>query len=99
MDGPMAVKMGMELQRFVWKYLLMFYYVNVFQEMYEKLRNEFEKVQQLYSEALDKMSALQIELEIQNGTCSECKSLKDKRQIDGSTGNVNRNIIKKKRKI
>lgn len=56
--------------------------------MYEKLRNEFEKIQQLYSEALDKISALQIELEIQNGTCSQCKSLKEKRQHGGSSTTV-----------
>lgn len=42
--------------------------------MYDKLRNEFEKLQQLYSDSLDKMSALQIELEIQNITCAKCKT-------------------------
>lgn len=51
--------------------------------MYDKLRSEFERVQQSYSDSLDKISALQIELEIQNGTCSQCKSRKDKDVMHG----------------
>lgn len=51
--------------------------------MYDKLRSEFERVQQSFSDSLDKISALQIELEIQNGTCSQCKSRKDKDVMPG----------------
>lgn len=51
--------------------------------MYDKLRNEFEKLQQLYSDALDKMSALQIELEIQNITCANCKARMEKNDQNG----------------
>lgn len=52
--------------------------------MYDKLRNEFEKLQQLYSDSLDKMSALQIEFEIQNITCANCKARVEKN--DGNNG-------------
>lgn len=43
-------------------------------DAYDKLRVECGKVQHLYSEALDKISALQIELEIQTGQCVHCKN-------------------------
>lgn len=56
--------------------------------MYDKLRSEFERVQQSYSDSLDKISALQIELEIQNGTCSQCKSRKDKDVMQGMVSYV-----------
>lgn len=47
----------------------------VVKEIYEKMRTDLEQVQQSYSEALDKISSLQIELDIQRRTCSACKSM------------------------
>lgn len=41
---------------------------------YEKLRTDYGKMQKLYSESLDKISALKIELEIQTGQCEHCKN-------------------------
>lgn len=66
--------------------------------MYEKLRNEFEKLQQLYSESLDKMSALQIELEIQNITCANCKARIEKRDQIG-IGNASADLFKELQSI
>lgn len=43
-------------------------------DAYEKLRTECGKIQNSYSEALDKISALKIELEIQTGQCANCKN-------------------------
>ena len=58
------------------------------QELYEKLRTEFEKVQQSYSDALDKISSLQIELEIQVSICSKCKVQIEKSKASGSSEEV-----------
>lgn len=44
-------------------------------DAYEKMRAECGRIQNLYSEALDKISALKIELEIQTGQCVHCKNL------------------------
>lgn len=39
-----------------------------------KLRQELDKIQQSYSEALDKVSKLQIELDMHSGLCKNCKN-------------------------
>lgn len=52
----------------IYKFLSLFFsFVHRCQDIYANLRVDFERVQHAYSEALDRISALQIELEIQNG--------------------------------
>lgn len=43
-------------------------------DAYDKMRSECGKIQNLYSDALDKISALKIELDIQTGQCVHCKN-------------------------
>lgn len=60
----------------------------VVKEIYEKMRCDLERVQQSYSESLDKISALQIELDIQRGICSQCKTLMEKSSASASASNM-----------
>lgn len=61
----------------------------VVKEIYEKMRCDLERVQQSYSESLDKISALQIELDIQRGICNQCKTLIEKQSaVSTSASNL-----------
>lgn len=49
------------------------------------MRLELEKVQHSYTEALDRISALQIELEIQSMSCATCKTRLESRSVRSDT--------------
>lgn len=69
------IKIRTKLQ-FVFNFLIFF------KENYDKIRVEFEKIKQSYSKSLEKISALEIELEIQNVTCTKCKNKIERDQYD-----------------
>ncbi|XP_063698238.1 centrosomal protein Cep290 [Culicoides brevitarsis] len=41
-------------------------------EMYENLQSEFHKMQKAYNELTEKLTSMQVELQLQTGTCSNC---------------------------
>lgn len=41
-------------------------------EMYETLQTEFNKMQKSYTQLTEKLSSMQIELQLQTGMCSQC---------------------------
>lgn len=41
-------------------------------EMYENLQSEFHKMQKAYAELTEKLSSMQVELQLQAGHCSQC---------------------------
>ncbi|XP_037043635.1 centrosomal protein cep290, partial [Bradysia coprophila] len=62
-----------------------------------KLRQELDKIQQSYSEALDKVSTLQIELDMRTGLCKNCKSRNagTSEAVDSTVETLKEKLIKK----
>lgn len=71
----------------------------VSRELYDTLKTEFERMQKMYSEVTEKLTALQVELQLQAGTCSKCRERRDSSSSDETVDENIRQKLHEKTKL